>query len=212
MPSRILHLAAAKLLLDESRTEDADRFLFGSLLPDAGERVSAHFRIPVDGGKRITMSLGNFRDRFSEQMEDPLYLGYYLHLVQDIVFRKLFYLDRGWQPDSPEKIARLYNDYRILNAWAIEKYGLQESIAVPHGYDGESIHAVSAFMLPQFLFELHKDFAAPPTDGECIYYTKDIAEEFLTESVRLCRLETEALREGKSVVDEYAWAWYADKK
>lgn len=120
MASRILHLAAAKLILDEHPAADEKRFRLGSILPDAGDRVSAHFRVRIDGGTKTMMALSDFRARFADKMDDPLYLGYYLHLVQDIVFRKVFYLDHGWKVDSPQKVERLYDDYRILNTWAIE--------------------------------------------------------------------------------------------
>ena len=134
MASRILHLAAAKLILDEHPAADEKRFRLGSILPDAGERVSAHFRVRIDGGTKTMMALGGFRARFADKMDDPLYLGYYLHLVQDIVFRKVFYLDHGWKVDSPQKVERLYDDYRILNTWAIEKFALREDLTAPEDF------------------------------------------------------------------------------
>lgn len=207
MASRILHLAAAKLILDEHPVTDEKRFRLGAILPDAGARVSAHFRTEIDGGTKTMMALSNFRTRFADKMADPLYLGYYLHLVQDIVFRKVFYLDHGWKTDSLEKIERLYADYRILNTWAIEKYALRDDLTAPENFSDEPLAAVSNFELPEFLTELHADFTTPPPPGECVYFTKAIAEEFLTAAVPLCLRETAALREGKTAVDERAWAW-----
>lgn len=212
MASRILHLAAAACLLDECPAKDEKRFRLGSVLPDAGERVSAHFRTSIDGGRKTMMALGEFRTRFAERMDDPLYIGYYLHLVQDVVFRKVFYLDHGWKPDTPEKIGRLYADYRILNAWAIEKYTLRDDLAAPENFAAEPLAAVSDFALPEFLAELHEDFITPPPPGECVYFTKAVAEEFLRRAVPLCRRELAALREGTSVVDERAWAWASDRR
>ena len=168
MASRILHLAAAKLILDEHPAADEKRFRLGSILPDAGERVSAHFRVRIDGGTKTMMALGGFRARFADKMDDPLYLGYYLHLVQDIVFRKVFYLDHGWKVDSPQKVERLYDDYRILNTWAIEKFALREDLTAPENFSAEPICAVSDFALPEFLAELHADFTTPPPPGECV--------------------------------------------
>ena len=75
MASRILHLAAAKLILDEHPAADEKRFRLGSILPDAGDRVSAHFRVRIDGGTKTMMALGGFRARFADKMDDPLYLG-----------------------------------------------------------------------------------------------------------------------------------------
>ena len=195
MASRILHLAAAKLILDEHPVADEKRFRLGAILPDAGARVSAHFRTEIDGGTKTMMALSDFRARFADKMDDPLYFGYYLHLVQDIVFRKVFYLDHGWKTDSLEKIERLYADYRILNTWAIEKYALRNDLTAPENFSAEPLCAVYDFKLPEFLAELHADF------------TKAIAEEFLTAAVPLCLRETTALREGKTAVDERAWAW-----
>ena len=145
-------------------------------------------------------------------MDDPLYLGYYLHLVQDVVFRKVFYLDHGWKPDTPEKIERLYADYRILNAWAIEAYALRDDLSTPEDFAAEPLAAVSRFALPEFLAELHADFRTPPPPGECVYFTKAIAAEFLESAVPLCLREIAALREGSTAVDECAWAWASDRK
>ena len=207
MASRILHLAAAKLILDEHPIADEKRFRLGAILPDAGARVSAHFRTEIDGGRKTIMALGDFRARFAEKMDDPLYLGYYLHLVQDIVFRKVFYLDHGWKTDSLEKIERLYADYRVLNTWAIEKFALRDDLTAPENFSAEPLAAVSDFKLSEFLAELHADFTTPPPPGDCVYFTKAIAEEFLDAAVPLCLREMAALREGKTAVDEYAWAW-----
>ena len=165
MASRTLHLAAAKLILDEYPMADEKRFRLGSILPDAGERVSAHFRVRIDGGTKTMMALSDFRVRFADKMDDPLYLGYYLHLVQDIVFRKVFYLDHGWKVDSLQKVERLYDDYHILNAWAIEKFALRDDLALPEDFSAEPICAVSDFALPEFLAELHADFTTPPPPG-----------------------------------------------
>ena len=210
MASRLLHLAAAECILQELPIGDENRFRFGSVIPDAGERVSAHFRISVDNGARRTMALTLFRERFAGHMDDPLYLGYYLHLVQDIVLRKIFYLDRGWHPDSPEKIARLYADYRILNAWAIEKFSLRTEPTAPEHFAAELLFAVSEFRTEEFLATLHEDFQTPPPPGECMYFTKPIAEEFLRAAVPLCQREAAALRTGGSIVNEYALSWRAE--
>ena len=212
MASRTLHLAAAKLLLDEISVADERRFRLGAILPDAGERVSAHFRVRIDGGTKTIMELSGFRSRFADKMDDPLYLGYYLHLVQDIVFRKIFYLGLGWKADAPGKVERLYDDYHILNAWAIQKFALRDDLTAPEDFSAEPLAAVSNFELPEFLAELHADFTTPPPPGKCVYFTKAIAEEFLSAAVPLCLREIAALREGKTVVNERECAWPAKQE
>ncbi len=209
MASRILHLAAAKLILDEHPAADEKRFRLGSILPDAGERVSAHFRVRIDGGTKTMMALGGFRARFADKMDDPLYLGYYLHLVQDIVFRKVFYLDHGWKVNSPQKVERLYDDYRILNTWAIENSPCARILPRRRIFPPSRSALFPILRCRNLSPSCMRIFTTPPPPGECVHFTKAIAEEFLAAAVPLCRREIAALREGKTAVDERAWAWAA---
>lgn len=73
-------------------------------------------KIPIYDGVKKTYNLTRFREMFQENMKiDSLYLGYYLHLIQDIVYRKFVYTDYQWNPKIPGNIERLYHDYQLIN-------------------------------------------------------------------------------------------------
>lgn len=92
MASRIIHLAVTNCLLKNYRYKDKNRIELGSILPDAITDGNSHMKIWISGGTKKTYDLTGFRSRFlSEMLEDDLYLGYYLHLVQDMYFRNFVY-------------------------------------------------------------------------------------------------------------------------
>lgn len=48
---------------------------------------------------------------------DDLYLGYYLHLVQDICYRHFVYDKYKWNPMIPGNVEKLHKDYSIINIY-----------------------------------------------------------------------------------------------
>ena len=94
MASRILHLAVADALLKEFDIDGPARFFLGSVLPDAkiDSRLRAlpHYQTILPNGL-ITYKLKEFLSVYgSKMMDDSLYLGYYLHLIQDIFLPKIY--------------------------------------------------------------------------------------------------------------------------
>ena len=92
MASRIIHLAVADTLLKEFEIDAPERFRLGSILPDAKIdsllRAAPHYQTTLPSGL-ITYKLKEFLSVYGERMkEDSLYLGYYLHLIQDIFYRR----------------------------------------------------------------------------------------------------------------------------
>ena len=87
MASSIIHLAIAEELMKRRSFISAERLRFGVVLPDAGDgaRSRSHLRIQIDERGRKTYDLERFRAMYGARMQrDELYLGYYLHLIQDI--------------------------------------------------------------------------------------------------------------------------------
>lgn len=73
---------------------DLDRLLTGSVLPDfySDKCVNSHLKLRIRGGTRITYDLTRLKETYGNRMaQDDLYLGYYLHLVQDLVYRDFVY-------------------------------------------------------------------------------------------------------------------------
>ena len=112
MASRMMHLAAAVQLRDMlPKGMDVPRFLSGAIMVDSApqERHASHFLTQLDGRK--TYDIARFRAQYGQLLlTDGLVLGYYLHLLQDLVFRD--YMDHvlGFNPRRPGYLAGLHSD------------------------------------------------------------------------------------------------------
>ena len=78
-------------------------------------------RTIVCGNSKKTYNLDKFISLFRNEIKsDDLYKGYYLHLIQDMIFRNLVYCKYKWNPTIPGTVLRLHNDYRLLNVYLIK--------------------------------------------------------------------------------------------
>ncbi|MBP5230933.1 MAG: hypothetical protein ILO68_04315 [Clostridia bacterium] len=200
MASRLMHLAVAQELIrgDDrfSGTADKTRFLFGSLLPDASTTKASHFPIYAacgpSGERKKTFDLAGFRAFYSVQIRnDPLYLGYYLHLVQEVLFRKLMYPEKDYSPHGPENVSRLYEDYRTIGDWLIRTYGLSAP-SMPEGLESEGgLLGLFPFRLSEFRKELERDFLWKETPGQTKtqFLHVEMVSQFVRESVSVCGAE-----------------------
>lgn len=209
MASRMMHLAVAETLLRSHPVPDPARFRLGVLLPDAYRagysKWITHWKTELPGGL-VTYDLRGFRQRYCDRMTNSLYLGYYLHLWQDMLFRRLLYSCWGWTP-SPENGARLHVAYRLLNEPLRIEYGLRpEDVSVPRDFAAEPLSALYPFDLPALLRGLEEDFApytAPPTG----FFTLEQARRFVREAHALCLRELDALARGESIEREEGYSW-----
>ena len=125
MASSIVHLAITNELIKRHSFKNADRLKFGAVIADAGYDGNSHMKISLPGGHK-TYDFTSFRQMFEKKMyEDDLYLGYYLHLIQDVVFRHFVYDKYHWNPMIPGNIERLHRDYAIVNDYVIKKYSIE---------------------------------------------------------------------------------------
>lgn len=197
MASRIMHLAVARMLENEVGQffdkNEFDRFRFGSLLPDASATKESHFPVyNVDGHcRQKTFDLAGFLALYEKQMRtDPLYLGYYLHLMQDVLFRKMMYTETAYDPHVPGNISLLYEDYRVIGKRLISQFRLTPP-PVPDGLEKErDLFGRFPFRLNAFAEELKTDFLFGgldvPETGNTHFLHLEIAERFLSESVSCC--------------------------
>ena len=115
MASSIMHLSVAAELAQKHEFKDLERLKFGVILPDAGEGQKGHLGKHIWGFNKKAYNFELFREKFGELMKtDDLYLGYYLHLVQDICYRHFVYDKYKWNPMIPGNVEKLHKDYRIL--------------------------------------------------------------------------------------------------
>ena len=210
MASRIIHLAAADALLREFDIDDPARFRLGSILPDAKIdsylRAAPHFQVALPNGL-ITYKLKEFLALYGDRVKsDSLYLGYYLHLIQDVFYRRYMYALPNWDARIWENVLQLHSDYRKINRYIIENRGLENSISLPADFSQEDINLRFEFDMEGFLRELDADFLNIYT-GEYRHFTPAMADEYLAIAIDACRKELKALGEGLPLLDEVQMAW-----
>lgn len=211
MASRIMHLAVAKKLLEEYPAQDENRFQVGVILPDVynspTEQDNSHFKETVCEGKKRTYNLTKFRQMFGEKMKtDDLYLGYYMHLIQDLVYRRFVYEEHHWNPTLPGNVDRLHNDYALLNTYVVGRYQLTNDIYAPQDFTDEAINRSFRFDLNRFLQEMKQDFE-PYNKGAIFFFTEEMADTFIGLAVNVCGQELKAIRSGGALLDEMEYTW-----
>lgn len=210
MAQRTIHYIIGEWLLDCS-IGNANRFRLGNLLPDAygedGVRRRTHFTKVLEDGRRFS-DFEAFRERFPDRVEtDDLYLGYYLHLVEDACFRG-FVARRGFRGriQKPQDISFLHRDYHILNRYLTEKYGLTMMIEPVPELELEPICGIYPFRQQELLEELRRDLSEQ-VEGETCYLTEDMLEAFLSEALPICRDALLRIRQGGEPLDPMSLAW-----
>ncbi len=209
MASTIIHMAITGRLLQTTAFRDPDRLMLGSILPDASlaGRNTGHMKIHVGGGDARTLDLDGFRARFGDLMlRDDLYLGYYLHLVEDVLHRRFMYADHGFDPRVPGYVERLHRDYGVTNAHVIEAYGLREDMVKPVDLTGQRILELGGFDIPGLIQTLHGYFRPVP-ETDALLFTEQMADELICKAVALCETEVAALRRGGIPLSALDWVW-----
>ena len=116
MASSIVHLAITNELTKRLPFTDKNRLLLGAVIVDYGDGGNSHLKINVCDDKKKTYNFDRYRELFGERMlTDDFYLGYYLHLVQDSLYRHFVYDKYHWNPMIPGNVEKLHNDYSIVN-------------------------------------------------------------------------------------------------
>ena len=207
MASRIIHLAITDGVSKSYRYKDKNRLELGSVLPDAVADGNSHMKIHIAGGMKKTYDLTGFRSRFfSEMAEDDLYMGYYLHLIQDLYFRDFIYNCYHWNPVPPGNIEKLHNDYALINQYVIRKYALADTIVVPDDFDSEPVNELGFFTIRQFISDMKTDFQRCPT-GTTFFFTSAMADEFIAYAIEKCNREIDFFYHGLEGSDEQMLAW-----
>ncbi len=207
-----MHLAIANEICKHVQINDIDRFMLGVIMPDAYNRNAAnssnsHLKYTTADGKKKTYKLSWFRKAYANQINtDGLYLGYYLHLIQDIVFRYFVYSLYNWNPHPDGNIERLHNDYMLLNEYIIGKYAIPDSLCVAKNINREPIFDIYPFDIKQLQEDLKEDFESCGNE-EVFFFTQKMADEYIKLATEKCIEEIRALKSSTSVVDEIEWAW-----
>ena len=213
MAQRTIHYLIGEELIGMG-VRDVDRFRVGNLLPDAIEdliyRPLTHYQVdvPIDGGSARFSDFERFRREFAPLVEtDGLYLGYYLHLVEDACYRmfwkKIGFADRQM---TREKVAVLHNDYHLLNAYIVRSRGLRDQIVFPDHFEREPVNRIYPFLLKDFLDEMRGDFSED-SRGTTRYMTEALLEEYLVDAMPVCREALRRILAGEEPLDARTLTW-----
>ena len=207
MASSIIHYAITCELNGKRQFKDRQRLILGSVLADAGYNGNSHLKIPVAGGHKRTYDLDGYRKMFGSLMrEDDLYLGYYLHLIQDIIYRHFVYDKYHWNPLIPGNVEKLHRDYAIGNYYVVGKYGLKNEIVVPADFEKEPINRICAFDLDGLARNMDSYFV-PVKEEDIFFFTREMTDEYIAEAADYCVKELDDLDSCKDGTDSYVYAW-----
>ncbi len=213
MAQRTIHYLFGDILAEKVTLKDKNRFLLGSVLPDAysdaGQRNTSHFtsRLPTDN--RVYFDFNEFRNQFGQlMMTDDLYLGYYMHLVEDDFYRQ--YIRSGDLknnlPRSKEEVARLHNDYHLLNSYIVQKYNISYTLVLPADFEKEPINRITAFAFDGFLENMKNDFTEK-LQGQTHFLTENMLDEFIDKYIGIAEAELKCVMSGTHYLNAEDYAW-----
>lgn len=207
MASSIIHYAITCELINRRQFNNPDRLKLGSILVDAGFDGNSHMKVAVAGGHKKTYDLDSYRSIYGELMkQDDLYLGYYLHLIQDIVYRHFVYDKYHWNPMIPGNVEKIHRDYAICNFYVVQKYNLKNDFTIPADFDKELINQICSFDLEGLVQNMNSYFV-PVEDDVIFFFTKEMTDEYIAEAVEYCARELDNLECSKEGTDGYLSAW-----
>lgn len=213
MAQRTIHYLIGEDLIGLG-IRDADRFRIGNVLPDAIEdlvfRPLTHYQVDTEiDGKSVRFSdFERFRREFAPLVEtDGLYLGYYMHLVEDACYRIFWQKVRLFERNmTREKVAVLHNDYHLLNAYIVSRYHIRDELIWPEGFESEPVNRIYPFLLEDFLAEMRGDFTERP-EGKTVYMTEALLEDYLSDAMDVCRDALRRILAGAEPLDPLSLTW-----
>lgn len=212
MAQRTIHYLFGEIISNEINLSDKKRFLVGSILPDAIEpayRTASHFKIETNTHKYFDFEA--FRNlHFDLIFQDDLYLGYYLHLVEDAFYRAFFYTDRFTMPRTREEVQILHRDYHILNSYIVKKYDIHNILGSSFSLKNEPLCDIAPFLVDEFLRELACDFTEQ-TKGNTVFLTESMLDEYIKTYIPLAIAEVKNIKSGSTILSVTDYAWPANR-
>lgn len=208
MAQRTIHYLFGEMIARQVEIGDKKRFLLGSIMPDAVEvcqKDKSHFKVRTDKLKYLDFEA--YRNQYFDRMQqDDLYLGYYMHLVEDAFYRVFIYQDRFTMPRNKEEVALLHRDYHILNAYIVKKYNMHNGLEKNMIVDYEPIGGIETFLIQESLTKLSDEFVEQ-TQGETAFLTEGMVDEFIETYLPLAVEEVRNLKKENSLlrVCDYTW-------
>lgn len=213
MAQRIIHLLFGEMLVKRAKVNNCNRFLLGSILPDAyvnpEARGRTHFIRQTEDEQYVYFDFKEFQDQYGDLMRtDDFYLGYYMHLVQDALYRKFLYKDYDFREivKCHSNVAILHNDYLLLNSYIIKKYGIKNTVKLIAAFEKEPINDVATFSINGFLESLKSEFEEC-AKGKTQLLTESMLDEFVEKYSTLCVIEIEKVKKKQDYLCPLDYKW-----
>lgn len=212
MAQRMIHYMIGEMLAQGTVLKDKNRFLIGSVIPDAYSdmryRDITHFRYFSEDRKFSCYDIDRFRDTYRDRiLQDDFYLGYYMHLVEDIFYRRLIRNDHKITVFGyPDKVSILHRDYHVLNRYIRERWNLRYELIIPEDLGTEDIFRIAEFEIEGFLKALQDDFSETLKE-KTVYVTEEMIEEFMTRYYPLITAEFSHAVKGDFQLRAADYAW-----
>lgn len=202
MASRTIHLAICNEIKKKIQLKQEDRFTIGQLLPDAVKdkndktRDISHYVVErLDGLEGYQIS--RYWNQYKQQLyEDDLYIGYYIHLLQDDIWYEFGY--EKWnllkaKKEDKDFYKKIYMDYAMTNQYIIQKYKLTNNIKPIT----EKLPDIMEFDVENWLKELNKDFQKKFNTIITHYLKPENIDSYISECVNICIEEIQTIYSGK---------------
>lgn len=212
MAQRTIHILFATLLSDKIELYDKNRFLIGSILPDAyinpTDRKIAHFIKYTSDENCLYFNFHEFLEKFqSNIIDDDLYLGYYAHLVEDAFYRYFLYYEKNFMTNIKSyKLDILHNDYHILNSYITKKYVLPAYLELPKDYEKEALNGITEFDVKQIVQDYRNDIVELSNE-KTVLLTEDMLEEFVLKYIDIIADELCSVRNAHSKLNVLDYKW-----
>ena len=203
-----MHTAIAAKIMERYPIQDRERFLFGSILPDGAVSGNGHWRCAAAAGKQ-TVYLAGFRRKYGiHMMTDDLLLGYYLHLVQDLLFRQYLQTLSGWKV-SRRYVKMLHDDYERLNGLLTAEYDLQKIVSGIAVQDYEPVLDDRVEYDAEALLAGIRSDVNAVIGRQPVFFSMERAREYIQCAAEKSLEELGVLPSGRSVIEEMniTWDW-----
>ena len=212
MAQRTIHILFATLLSEKIEISDRNRFLLGSILPDAyaepASRKAAHFMARDPEENHIWFDFHSFSDLYKPQiLNDDLYLGYYAHLIEDAFYRFFLYYEKDLMSRiSKYDLTFLHSDYHLLNSYITEKYDLPDHLELPANFSNEPIRRITDFNVEKAISDYENDLVEK-AEGQTKFLTERILEEFIAEYTDILANELRSIKQGVTTLHAGDYQW-----
>ncbi|OIB03008.1 hypothetical protein AK95_33270 [Paenibacillus sp. LC231] len=162
MGSRIMHYCITARLAKELKIDD-NQFFLGGIAPDVNKNMKtpktiSHF-VRTNNEEQIFADYLGFHEKYLRYMREPFYLGYFYHLISDVIWvEEIYYKKIKWlpQPDKKEAQLKYYRDFWRLNGKLIDYYSIEYR---PLEVKSIEIEEIDYRYLPELVKDLENDFA-----------------------------------------------------